>query len=149
MKETSNRDALKYGKDLPALVGCDCFLSLACNSLKIHLGKREKGGSYFWIDPPWEFRIGDKIVQTADACPHHAEEDYEVRFRSWCDLNPISEGVIEDIQTDSNSSLSILIKGGYSIHVPTEYYPDPDDEPMHYDHWYLRMRFPHPNPPKR
>lgn len=136
--ETSNRDALKYGKELPSLVGCDCFLSLATNSLKIHLDKREREGSYLWIDPPWEFTISSKVIQTADSCPHYTEEDYEVRFSNWCNLIPIREGVIEDIQTDPTGSLSIFLKGGYSIHIPCEFYPD--DSPMHYDHWYLKIR---------
>lgn len=138
MMETSNRDALKYGEELTSLVGRNCSLSLATNSLKIHLDERERGSSYLWIDPPWELRIGSKVVQTADSCPRHTEEDYKARFESWCDLNPIREGVIEEIQTDPTGSLSISLKGGYSIYVPNEYYRD--DPPMHYDHWYLRMR---------
>jgi hypothetical protein len=87
----SARDYDRYHHRLPALRGRKSFVTLATNSIKLHIDEDKRDGTFLWLDPPWEFRREDTIIETSSSCPHYTEPDYERRFRSWGErFQPIS-----------------------------------------------------------
>jgi hypothetical protein len=140
-KNMPSRDYMEFSTQLPALVGRKCFLTLATNSVKLHLDENRKGGTFLWIDPPWQFGRAGEIIESSASCPHYEEEHYERKFRAWCSkFAPVGECVIEKIEASSDGTLWVHLGDGYAFFVPKEFIPD--DPLSWYDHWYLRKAEP-------
>jgi len=132
----SARDYKEFHARLPTLVGRKCFVTLAANSLKLYIDHDKNGGTYLWIDPPWQFGRDGEIIESSSSCPHHEEEDYERRFHAWCSGFEITRGgMIQKIRASSDGSLWIHLSGGYEFFAPGEFIPD--DSPSWFDHWYF------------
>lgn len=133
----SARDYKEFHAQLPALVGRKCFVTLATNSLKLHIDQDKMGGTYLWIDPPWQFGRDGEIIESSASCPHHEEEDYEKRFRAWSSGFEITRGgVIQKVQASPDGSLRIHLSDGYAFFAPKEFVPD--DPPSWFEHWYFQ-----------
>lgn len=137
----SSRDYQEFSAQLPALVGRKCFLTLATNSVKVHLDENTRGGTFLWIDPPWQFGCEGEIIASSASCPHYEETDYERMYQEWrSKFIPASESRIESIEASPDGSLWVHLSDGYAFFVPKEFIPD--DPPGWYDHWYLRKAEP-------
>ncbi|HTL69272.1 MAG TPA: hypothetical protein VL200_16520 [Lacunisphaera sp.] len=130
------RDYKEFHAQLPSLVGRKCFVTLATNSLKLHIDHDKKGGTYLWVDPPWQFCRDGEIIESSASCPHHEEEDYEQRFHAWSSRFGITRGsVIQKIQASPDGSLWIHLSDDYAFFAPKEFIPD--DPSSWFDHWYF------------
>lgn len=139
----SFRDYAEHHLELPSLVGRPCFLSLATNSVKLHIDENKSDGTYLWIDPPWQFGRHGEVIESSDSCPFHEDDGYDRKFAEWCSrFAPAFDTRIESIEALPDGSLWISLVQGYAFFVPTEFFPD--DPPLWYDHWYLRKE-PQPN----
>lgn len=136
----SSRDHDKYGAMLDQLAGRKCFLTLATNSLKLHLDENKPYGSYLWIDPPWQFGRHEEIIESSLNHPHHEDENYARDHQTWSShFTPLRENVIEEIESSPDGSLWIRFSKDYAIFVPAgQASQDPDEDNMWwYDHWYV------------
>jgi hypothetical protein len=132
----SARDYALYHKQLPQLHGRRSFVTLATNSIKVHIDEAKRNGTFLWLDPPWEFRRDDSLIETSDSCPHYTEPDYNFRFASWGSrFQPIFESTIRDIVAAPDGSLKITFESGYDIFLPQD---DSVQTDCWYDHWYYR-----------
>lgn len=133
----SARDYAENSAELPALVGRKCFVTLATNSVKLHIDRDQKGGTFLWIDPPWQFGRGEELIESSASCPHYEEERYEERFREWGrHFKPVRESVIEKIDASPDGGLRIGLADGFTFLIPSDFIPE--DDPWWYDHWYVR-----------
>ena len=135
--EMSDRDVSKFKNRLLLLVGWQCFVTPATNSIKLHIDENKKVGTFLWMDPPWQFVKGEFVIESSDSCPHYREEGYEQKFRVWCDsFAPVQGRLIVEMDALPNGSLWIRLEGGHAFYLDAEVVPhDPDSS---YDHWYLR-----------
>lgn len=139
----SARDYAEHHLELPSLEGRLCFLSLATNSVKLHIDENKCDGTFLWIDPPWQFGRHGKVIESSDSCPFHEDDGYDRKFAEWCSrFAPAFDTRIESIEALPDGSLWISLALGYAFFVPPEFLPD--DPPLWYDHWYLRKE-PKPN----
>ena len=135
----SERDYNKYHHNLHGLAGRRTYLSLATNSIKIHIDEVRKGGTYIWIDPPWEFQKNGKSIASSASCPQHEEDDYGDKFEKWCSqFEPIFESCIQTIEVKPTGSLRIRLRHGYEIVVSDDFLSE--RELLWYDHWYYSDR---------
>lgn len=133
----SARDYKEHQHNLQTLVRKRCFLTLAANSVKLHIDENKEGGAFLWIDPPWQFGRGDKIIESSASCPHHEDEDYEEKLGAWrSGFTPAFETFIEKIEAPPDGSLWIRLTGDYAFYVPSEFIPD--ETTSWYDHWHFR-----------
>jgi hypothetical protein len=132
----SARDYDRYHRFLSALKGRRSFVTVATNSIKVHIDKDKKGGIFLWLDPPWEFRKNGTFIETAATYPDHAEPDYERRFELWGNrFKPIFANTIEEVTASPEGSLLIKFEGGYEMFLPGD---DSVQTDVWYDHWYFR-----------
>ena len=124
---------------IKSLIGSFCERTIACNSIKLRFGCEisVKGTSYIWIDPPWEFRLNNKVITNAYDCPHFEEPDYKETFELWCSqFSPLNKAILSNAIFSSNGDLTLEFEHGYNLLVPYEE-ADPDEEEF-YEHWYAR-----------
>jgi hypothetical protein len=113
-----------------------CLATVAANSLKLHIDENRKNGTYLWIDPPWQFEQGGKLIRTSATCPHHEQADYESVFTEWVrGLQPLLNTRITEVVAGVDGSLALRFEHEYSLVVPPD--PTPGDEEDWYDHWYF------------
>ncbi|BCU77615.1 hypothetical protein [Luteolibacter sp. LG18] len=134
----SATDFENHGADVPQLIGRRCFLTLATNSLKLHIDADKKGGIYLWIDPPWQFGKDGEIIESSASYPFEGDKE---GFTHWTSrFAPIRESRFEQIEAQPDGSLWITLADDYQIFVPKEFIPrEPDDAFSWYDHWYLNL----------
>jgi hypothetical protein len=131
----SAQDYRLYHDKLSALRGRKCFVTMATNSIKVHIDEDKKNGIFLWLDPPWEFRKDGIVIETSASCPDHTESDYERRFRLWGSrFEPIFDSKIRDITAAPSGSLQITFTDGYEVFLPED--PSVQTDSW-YDHWYL------------
>ncbi len=124
---------------IKSLVGNSCERTLACNSIKIRFGCDidEKGTSYIWIDPPWEFQTRDKLLTESIDCPNHEEANYDEKFSEWSTIfNPLNKTVLKGVTYTTEKELELEFDGGYYIYVPYSKTKEDDDW---YEHWYAKI----------
>jgi hypothetical protein len=132
----SARDYDRFHTQLLELRGRRSFVTLATNSIKVHIDEDKRNGTFLWLDPPWEFRRGGTVIETSASCPHYTEPDYKSRFCSWGSrFQPIFENTIREIIASLNGSLQVTFEGGYEIFLPQD---DSVQTDCWYDHWYYR-----------
>jgi len=132
----SARDYEHYRQSLPALRGRKSSVTLAANSIKLHIDEDKENGTFLWLDPPWEFRRDGAVIETAATCPDHTEPDYEPRFQSWCErFEPIFDSTIRDIAATPDGSLQVTFEDRYEVFLPAN---DSAQSDSWYDHWYYR-----------
>jgi hypothetical protein len=132
----SARDYLLYDSFLPALVGRKSFLTLATNSIKLHIDQNKKAGTYLWIDPPWAFVKTVLWIESSQSCPDYQRPDYRRRFKDWCArFSPISASEIVNIEANPSGRLLIEFHDSYRLVIPAAWYDD-EAHPSWYDHWY-------------
>jgi hypothetical protein len=130
----SARDYELYHRRLKALQGRKSFVTLATNSIKLHIDENKKNGTYLWLDPPWEFRRHAKTVESSYSCPDHTDSDYAPRFRRWCRrFDSMSESTIATITATPDGALQIAFTSGEELVLPANETKQPDSW---YDHWY-------------
>ncbi len=130
----SARDYHLYHKKLPALEGRRCFVTLATNSIKLHIDEVKKDGTFLWLDPPWEFRKDGAVIESSASCPNHTEQDYERCFHDWgARFQPIFESIIYGLTADPNGGLQVMLSDGYQIILPED---QSSETESWYDHWY-------------
>jgi hypothetical protein len=104
----SARDYHLYHNKLPALGGRRCFVTLATNSIKLHIDEVKKDGTFLWLDPPWEFRKDGAVIESSASCPDHTEQNYERCFHDWAaPFQPIFESIICGLTADPNGGLQV------------------------------------------
>src|ERR1700721_87915 len=104
----SARDYTQHRHELAALIGRKCFLTLATNSIKLHIDENKKGGAFLWIDPPWQFGRDGDILESSNSYPDHQEAGCEEKHRTWCSrFGPVYETLIEKIDAQPDGSLWI------------------------------------------
>jgi hypothetical protein len=141
----SARDYQLYFDEMVSVTGRKCFVTMATNSIKIHIDRDEKCGAYIWIDPPWIFGRGDQAIESSETCPDYRASDYKERFAAWgMKFEPIFESVIERVEATSKHRLSIFFSHGYELVVPALIR---SSEPgAWYDHWYFSAKKPNQPP---
>lgn len=131
----SSRDYEINQKFLPPLKGRKSFVTLATNSIKLHIDDDGKSGTYLWIDPPWVFGDDGKMIESSETCPDYSEPEYKARFKMWGEkFAPVFENFIADIDASPNGRLSIVFADGYRLIVPAV--NSDTQEKSWYDHWY-------------
>jgi hypothetical protein len=131
----SARDYQLYHTLLPALVGRKSFITLAANSIKLHIDENKKGGIYLWIDPPWVFGKNNVLIESSESCPDYRAPNYRRLFSDWvARFSAISGSEIVRIAAKPSGRLSIRFRHSYSLIAPASF--DEHGEPSWYDHWY-------------
>lgn len=124
----SASDYTAYAHKLPLLAGRCCSVSLATNSLKLHIDENKKDGSYLWIDPPWQFGLNDTLIDEAWTCPHHEDEGYKESFKAWREqFASISDSTILSIDAVPDGTLQMRFERGYCLLVPADQTPGEHD----------------------
>ena len=124
-----------YHAFLPPLVGRKSFITLATNSIKLHIDENKKSGIYLWIDPPWVFGKGKVLIESSESCPHYRTPDYRHLFSDWvARFSPVSASEIVQIRAKPSGRLSIRFRDSYKLIAPASF--DEHGEPSWYDHWY-------------
>jgi len=121
------------------LVGSFCKRTLAGNSIKIRFGCEidEKGTSYIWIDPPWEFQTRDKLLTESYDCPSYEDAEYNEKFSEWSNIfNPLNKIVFKGFIYTTEKELELEFDGGYYIYVPYSKVKEGDEW---YEHWYAKI----------
>ena len=132
----SKRDYRRDARRLREFDGKRCFISVATNSLKLHLGRRQRSGTFIWIDPPWELSHGSDTVTTSADCPDSAKKSQEARFSRWCTLfAPLYRTTLASAVPKSDGSLTLHFAGGYELFTPSHFIPHL--QKLWYDHWYV------------
>ena len=132
------RDYKLYHAKLASLEGRPCFLSMACNSIKLHIDRDEKNGTYLWIDPPWVFGTEDAEIETSETCPNHREPDYEMKFKQWGqNFTPMFENTILRIEATQRGRLLVFFGSGHVLCAPAIRVPKQEGC---YDHWYAENK---------
>jgi hypothetical protein len=132
----SARDYDLYQRELSPLRGRRCFVTLATNSIKLHIDENKKKGTFLWLDPPWTFCRNGILIESSASCPDHSEPDYKSRFRRWCSrFDSIFETTINDLTATPDGALEIAFDGGHEIVLPADQSKQTDSW---YDHWYFR-----------
>ena len=132
----SSRDYQLYHTSLPALAGRKSFVTLATNSIKLHIDKDEKKGTYLWIDPPWAFGRAETLIESSETCPDHKDPEYGLKFEAWGSrFEPVFQSSITRIESEPSGRLTVFFEGEYELVVPAL-------RPVHardswYDHWYF------------
>jgi len=67
----SSRDYARFGDQLEKITGRKCYITLATNSIKLHIDENKKYGKYLWIDPHWELRKDGEIIESDQTYPNH------------------------------------------------------------------------------
>jgi hypothetical protein len=136
----SKRDYIENKDALLSFIGRKCFLSLACNSIKLHIDENKVKGTYVWIDPPWQYGKGDEEIESSLSCP----VDDEIQIQEWFkQFDPIWESRIENIVVKPDGEMWIHFQNDYAFFVPKEFIPDDDSW---YDHWYINKEKAEPEP---
>lgn len=135
----SIRDYKRDRENLSKLVSRPAFVTLAVNSIKLHIDKNIKNGTYIWIDPPWQFGQGDQLITSSSDCPSHKVKNYENRFKSWLNyFGPVFSTTLEKAQAKSNGSIELRLAGNYRIiSAPSNLM---SDDEMWYDDWYIDIQ---------
>jgi len=135
----SKRDYRRDAKRIAEFQGRRCLLSLAMNSVKIHIDKRIKRGLFIWIDPPWQFCQDEKLIASSASYPHWKEKNYEIKHEQWCALfNPILKTSLENVIPHSDGSLDLVFSKDYRIFVLKKFLKS--KTPLWYDHWYVSRK---------
>jgi hypothetical protein len=132
----SKRDVQEFEQQLAAFHGCYVDCSMACNSLKLWVGRNlgQLAAGYIWMDPPWTYSISDRVIQTAESCPDADQSDYEGKFAAWSQRMRALEGKrLLNHVIAPDGALTIVLSGGQQILVPAT--SEGCAESWH-DHWY-------------
>jgi hypothetical protein len=132
----SKRDHRRDSSRVRTFAGRRCFLSVAVNSLKFHIGRRQKAGTFVWVDPPWQFGKGNDLITTSADCPDGDSKRHESRFRKWCAVfSPLYQTTLEDATSSPDGVLTLKFSGGYKVVTSSDFIPS--DQKLWYDHWYV------------
>jgi hypothetical protein len=135
----SKRDYRRDRRQIAELQGKRCFLTLAMNSVKLHINKNQKNGLFIWIDPPWQFGQGDELIAASATYPQWKKRSYQEKHDEWCGLfKPIFKSTLERVAPHSDGSLDLVFKRDYRIFVPKQFIPS--EMNSWYDHWYVQKK---------
>ncbi|GEP40993.1 hypothetical protein [Brevifollis gellanilyticus] len=134
----SANDYRRDGGKLHQWIGHPWSLTLACNSIKLHRSENRKKGDYLWIDPPWQFGIGQTLITDSASYPIPDEQQFQAFEQSWWEhFRPVLGSSVESIRAQEDGELDIIFSTGHRLHVPGD--QTPGDHPDWYDHWYVRF----------
>ena len=135
----SVRDCTRDGDKLPACIGRACFVTVAGNSIKLHLDENRPRGNYLWIDPSWQFGHGQDLITASMDCPSHREENYSSLFKDWAEkLSPVNESKVEAIRILQSGGLEIKFSHDYRLLALSGLQAKEDLEGW-YDDWYVSL----------
>lgn len=130
----SDRDAAEFSPVVEGLVGSVCERTLATNSIKLRFKTEDdpRGEAYIWIDPPWAFLEGDRLITTSD---DYDDED----FAEWSQLfRPLDRTVFQEWRQAEDAGTVFMFSNGFRILVPE--IDQPPFEDAWYVHWYAARR---------
>lgn len=124
---------------LASLEGRKCFLTMVTNSIKLHIDRNERDGTYLWIDPPWVFGTLDAEVASSQTCPDSHDADYEAKFKQWGEqFTPMYENAIDHFETTQRGRLVVFFASGHVLLSPA--IEGTKEERGWYDHWYVSRK---------
>jgi len=133
----STRDYKENHELLPPLEGRRCSLTLAANTIKLHIDENRKGGDYIWIDPPWALLRDGATIATSASYPDPEDEDYQRRHVEWgSQFDDVFESHIHQISATAEGALRIELDDGYAFDAPADPF-ESEEEDDWYDHWYV------------